>query len=360
MSDSVTPPTTTPAPSASAAAAPATSAPRKSFNDTYDDMVKNIEGDAAKTPAPTAPTSSTPAAAAAQAKRLLKLKLLDDKEEDFDIDEHYADEAKRAKLVADLQLGRSHSHLLSKAERAAHAKAIEDAKASWNKFLQRKGFDIVEDKNDEDGWNVVQRGKSAASTDPLDVLAVEDADLKKKINESQVVDPTWLSRRLDIAEERTKLLAGRTKSEAVSDFEKRQSDAARASERQENSRKADEFLLGDIDKAIAARTKSFEGMSDAKKARLREAAKSAGKQAFSKAGNVPPAQAWEAVLNAARAAVKEEADDADALRAHALRGLPPVKEPPTSAPLLGGAPSGPSSKAKSFDEEYDRLVKNIQ
>ena len=111
-------------------------------------------------------------------------------------------------------------------------------------------------------------------------------------------------------------------------------------------------------------------MSAAKTGKIKSAAKAAGFAAYAARVNArrengeeaaPATGDWTAVIAAAKAAVVEEATDADALRKHALGGLPAVRESVAAAPIVGGSPAGGGGKkGPSFDATYEEIIKNMK
>lgn len=342
-----TPATTTPP--APSAPAPVTTQPTESFDAAADRVFKS------DAPAPAAAPTS------AAAKRLLKLKLLDDKEEDFDIDDAYADETKRGALVADIQRGRSYDHAVERTQRETRAAATK----GWNDWLasQGDGYTVVKDPAHSSGWRLVPRqattpaAQTTTSADPeLDALAKEEDSLKASSAEGNV---DAVLRVAEIRAER----------KAIQRDRKREADAKAATDKAAAERSASErstqaktayesaktWLATEAGKVFEIRTKDFDGPNAAiLKERVIAAAVAAG-EAAARAGKKDAE-----VLEAAKAAVFKEADLRVADLAFARGNLPAPKPKYQGAPIVGTVPAGggESNKYKdmSFDDAADEVL----
>jgi len=127
------------------------------------------ETDAGSAPDETAPAAETkaegappaaPATTAAQ-RRLLKLKE-DGVETDFDLDDAYADETKRADLAAKIQLGRQHDKIIERRLRQQ-----ESDQATWiQQQAEANGFRLVFDPATQTLQFVPKAGSAPNTTTP--------------------------------------------------------------------------------------------------------------------------------------------------------------------------------------------------
>lgn len=332
MPDPVLPTT----PAASAAPVTPASAPQR---DTLDKAMERVQ---AGQPAP----SATPAPQTAAAKRLLKLKLLDDKEEELDLDEVYADETRRGALTADIQKGRNYERAIERERRAAADETVKAQRDAWNAWLKKQNYEVVQDPSSPDGWKLVGKQSTTTADPELDPLTKEEESLKAGLDAGDV---SAVRRQAQIDFQRELILRER-KQAAAAAMTAAQTKAAQAYQ------EAKTEVTNEIRKFIAARTKSFDGPDSSRVTdRLLNDAVAAAETAARSGAK------WPAVLEAAKAVVFAEADAFDARAAHWRKSLPGAPAETASAPIIGATPSGGggTTKYKNIDEAYDAVSKQM-
>lgn len=297
---------------------------------------------------PSVPRETAPAAAPTAAERRIAKYKLDHEEKELDWDETWKDEAKRTAHINAYQRGLNADREVAR-EREAVARTTREAQNSaWNKLAKKYNVDVVQDPTDtEFGWKLVPRPVTTPAA-PTDALTTELQTLRAKTQsgEATAADLDRISEiRAEMAEKRGRegaLNAWKTEQEAKSSAEK----AA------EFRRKAEGELYSEIDRVLAARTKSFEGLKSVPtrvKAQAFAAAEAAAKQGST----------WDVVLKAARDVVFAEADEQDgrlaAMRAQLTAPMPTTQ----SAPVVGTSPSGGASTTTEFKSVAEALASRI-
>lgn len=300
-------------------------------------------------PSPNTPTPDTtsegapvPAAGPTPAetkRRLLKVKI-DHEEKEIDLEAEYDDEGKRKTLAETYQKGYGYDRALERA-RSEQAQAVRQA---WTEFAEDHGYAVVEAPGTKWGWKLApkQATTPATATSPdTDPLTTEEREIQAKIDAADVVDPKWLRRLSQIDAERARLAA-------IKEWEGKQSAAAQEAQRARRYEEAKAWMNGEIEKLVTARTKSFDGLSPVRLARLRQAAFAAA-EAAAKAGQDPEA--------AAKSVIFDEANELDAIRGQSSRATTPPAAKPSGAPVVGVAPGGGTSKnGKSVDEIFNEVL----
>ena len=299
-----------------------------------------------QTPPAAAPVEAAPPPP--PARKSVKVKL-DHEEQEID-ESWFADEEKSKRLKETYEKGYGSDRRVARERDEAAKVARADTARQYREWLASHGYETVQDATHPSGWKLVSKQVAMTAKDTAeDPLAKEEADLNAKIEAAEIVDPKWLRRLGQIDAIRAKddalkswraeQAATEQSARAVRDAEAHKTQSAKIQE------EAEKWVLGETDKFIAARAKSFEGPdSDRRGARIRSLALAAATKAASRG---------EDAIAAARAVVFEEADDLDA-RVNAWRGSlgnPPAK--PEAPPVVGVAPGGgASSKPKNIDDAY--------
>jgi len=252
---------------------------------------------------------------------LLKLKI-DHEEQDFDLDEEWKDEAKREKLRLDIQRARNADREVAR-ERDAERARVQKSYQDW---IKSQPYDMVQDTTHPSGWKIVPRQATTPAAD-ADPLTIEERELLPRAEDGDAKAV------LRITEIRAQRAEKRARDGALEAWKTEQSAATAAASAAERYKKAEAEAYAEIDRVLAARTKSFEGLKSSPQ-RVRAQAFAAAKTVAENGGS------WEAVLKAARDVVFAEADEQDgrvaAMRAQLTAPVPTVP----SAPVVGASPSG--------------------
>jgi len=354
MSQQTPAPAATPAPSAPATPTPAPVAPAKQ---TFDDAYKTaLDGqgtapgggqaapDTSTATKPAQGTTPAPAAAtptSAAAKRLLKLKL-DHEEREIDLEAEYDDETRRAELVKQLQKGYGFERAIERTREEVRTANVK----SWNEWLSSHGYDVVRDDKHPSGWKLSARQQVTTPAAEVDPLTKEEQELSARI-ESGDATLAEVARHAKVCAAISTREALKERDEAQARSRLQETEKTRSAETRSQ---AEKWLNGEIDKSLAAHTKSFEGWTSRQLANLKANAFKAGETAAAEGKNP---------VEAANAYVLAEKQDAEALRDSWRKSLTATPPQPTAAPLVGGAPGGGTSKAKTIDAAYDDILRSL-
>lgn len=280
--------------------------------------------------APAKPTTpdvprGTQAASPAEQRRLLKL-IVDRKEEDFDLDDHWNDEAKRKDLVALLQKGK------------AFTRVRDDAIAERDKFvlgaLKKQGFEWTEDASLEGGlkFTKAQVAAAAAEATPSEKREIQGdslAELEAKARDGDAAAIVEWTKREN--ERRFK------------EFQEQQGKDATKREQDGKLAEYKRYVHGKASAAMDEEAAAFEGLPD----EVVQAIFKAANDAAAKPGATPQ-HAVDYIKQ--RAAALRTAIDGRVKKT--LSEVKPTKEAP---PVHGGSPAG-SGKKKPDDDDLDGLI----